>query len=188
MAVEHKQTSNWGLLKESELRELIHALGGSPAETSTLTKHGLVAALRTRLLVQKHMGGERAYAGQPALTTSVEAEDGPEALTSRLPRCLSASLSSERAADTRPAFLHSAHMARRWESSTAAPPPNKRPAQQAAQPSRRLLTSDELGAMERQCKLQLRREAARREPEYSMSSTHMEQKLRWCAAPYAPVT
>ena len=47
---------NWHLLSESELTELCLALGVPPEQTGTMSKVGLVAALRTRLLMSKHRG------------------------------------------------------------------------------------------------------------------------------------
>jgi hypothetical protein len=47
---------NWHLLSESELTELCLALGVPPEQTGTMSKVGLIAALRTRLVMSKHRG------------------------------------------------------------------------------------------------------------------------------------
>ena len=47
---------NYHLLAESELTELCLALGVPPEQTGTMSKVGLIAALRTRLLMSKHRG------------------------------------------------------------------------------------------------------------------------------------
>lgn len=47
---------NWHLLSESELTELCLALGVPPDQTGNMTKVGLIAALRTRLVMSKHRG------------------------------------------------------------------------------------------------------------------------------------
>lgn len=61
-AVAHMRSGrgNWHLLSESELTELCLALGVPPEQTGTMTKVGLIAALRTRLVMSKHRGDHSA--------------------------------------------------------------------------------------------------------------------------------
>jgi hypothetical protein len=179
---------NWHLLKESELKELIQALGGTPEETCGLSQSGLVAALTTRLVVHKCRVASRAapaFNRSAALAVQTSHESSWRRPSGYPPELARPKFLPGRHTDSRGATLEEGRRSYRQEHPKAdhhQQRPSVTSRNSSATQPHRPLTSDDIGAMERACRLQLQREAAGTRaaaPDYAAGASHMEQKLRW---------